>query len=403
MVCSFEYEKDPSGHRGRCEQCVEDGHTSCIAGPRPGHVRLRIRIGADGQPYVNEAANETKISKKSTCRQCLEARRKCSFSSSRRPQTALDVCTACEMSGIPCERLGVSRAPVYRHSTKPSPLPEESARDLDKPQKATCVSSGLPPRVSAQDLDDVYKAISISSGLPSTPEFQRTNRPITLSPDPEHEEAYTTTGKIKTVCTKFCHPIRFDHDTSGPGSSESCHFCSTADYSLVGLGERRVEVIEWSNGRGWDEMQGGHKGEGALNTRICFNCTSARSNIIVCATHELRRIPGLRPKDVEDAFCDLLDLAPGEKSVDKWCDVCVNLAAWECCARQEDCPDLGCGLALCVHCLNDVGKHAGNLDNMLHGLVDERSEQRPLGLRADYELLKEGGLLFNLVRGSTSR
>ena len=47
--------------------------------------------------------------------------------------------------------------------------------------------------------------------------------------------------------------------------------------------------------------------------------------------------------------------------------------------------------------LNLADKHKGDLQQMLSVLKDEPSDERPLGLRADWSLLKQDGLLMRYV------
>lgn len=48
-----------------------------------------------------------------------------------------------------------------------------------------------------------------------------------------------------------------------------------------------------------------------------------------------------------------------------------------------------------------TGVYDGDLQEMLRNIKDERSSERMLGLRADYGLLKQDGLLMSYVLGSS--
>ena len=63
-------------------------------------------------------------------------------------------------------------------------------------------------------------------------------------------------------------------------------------------------------------------------------------------------------------------------------------------------PVEGCGLALCESCVTDLQECGGSLETLLQALEDRPSEARPAGLRADYELLKEDGLLMRYLKHS---
>ena len=214
-----------------------------------------------------------------------------------------------------------------------------------------------------------------------------------------------TTNKIQgtttTIETKFCHPITFNHEESVDGG-ERCHFCSDPSYPIFGLAAKEVEVIEWEDGRGLEEVSGGHKGEGVENTRVCITCTTDRIPIIMCKTHELRPLGGSENDtfDVNDAFTELL--SGSSKLKGKWCAICANLARYECCSAGEGRD--GCGLLICEHCMVQLtGIYDGDLQKMLPELNDEVSEDRMFGLRADYELLKGDGLLMRYVLWSSQK
>ena len=207
-------------------------------------------------------------------------------------------------------------------------------------------------------------------------------------------------GTTTTIETKFCHPIIFNHEET-PGG-ERCHFCSEPSYPIVGLAAKEVEVIEWEDGRGLEEIGGGHKGEGVESTRVCISCTTDRMSTILCKTHELRQLDGSENDsfEVNEAFDQLISGSGRLKG--KWCAICANLAGYECCSAGEG--QDGCGLLVCEHCMVQLtGIYDGDLQKMLPELIDEVSEDRVFGLRADYELLKEDGLLMRYVLWSTQQ
>ena len=70
---------------------------------------------------------------------------------------------------------------------------------------------------------------------------------------------------------------------------------------------------------------------------------------------------------------------------------------------QEGQPGEGCGLALCEACGIDLELCDGSLETMLQVLADKPSKDRPAGLRADYELLKEDGLLMRYLEHEAAR
>ena len=245
------------------------------------------------------------------------------------------------------------------------------------------------------DVDDDF--FDILSSPPQTPISSADSRDSECTPDPPGRSTGDTGGTVKTVRTKFCHPMVFDYQDKTSNGSDPCDFCSSAYFSLIGLEERTTEVIEWYDGRGWEEIGGGHKGDSIKGSKMCTDCTMARMQIMICDDHALRRTTELGAElDHEAAFERLFD--PGMAQRDQWCLVCCNLAAWECCLGQETQPGEGCGLALCEACFTDLEICGGSLETMLQILEDEPGEARPTGLRADYELLKEDGLLMRYLK-----
>lgn len=224
-----------------------------------------------------------------------------------------------------------------------------------------------------------------------------------------------TNLKTKEIKTKFCHPIRFNHiDTT---NKQPCHFCAEPSYAILGLAEQRVSVIEYKHGKGLKEVIGGHKAEGVENTRVCPACTMARMQIVLCPvcprsamsrenrqllTHSQKHevVPFEHPHETVHRDAALLELLSGAADLaNKWCALCPSLASYQCCTVSDGCP---CGLLLCEHVMVLLtGAYDGNLQEMLRRIIDEQSNERPLGLRADHGLLKEDGLLMRYVLGSS--
>jgi hypothetical protein len=457
LVCSFDSDPDPSGHRGRCSECKETGHRPCIAGPDPSHVRTRIRIRSDGEPYTNEPSNGRKAPRKATCLQCLEGRRVCSLNTGTLHGDE-GSCTACDMAGEACEPLG-SRVPQHRrHQQSPRDSVWEGSKESDVEQDhAEIVSTTSDPDpIFAQILtaapESLAEPLDTEQGdakffVPTTPVYRTASHATDLQPylrsdspvfeqsdakihvvdsgpttpvnhdfasrapetsPPRSDSPLPVSGTPRTVSTKLCHPVHFDYQDPTRDGSDPCHFCHRAAYSIIGLEERTLEIIEWDDGSGWEEVRGGHKSEGQDPTQVCPECTMARMKIMVCGDHALRRIEGVdnEKQDLLKATNRLVDWEDEERrAVDKepmetWCSVCCNLAAWECCLEQEYERGEGCGLALCRLCVVDLGKCGGSFEKMLQQLKDELTTERPLGLRADYGLLKQDGLLMGYLQYS---
>ncbi|KAI6829490.1 hypothetical protein KC340_g9720 [Hortaea werneckii] len=207
-------------------------------------------------------------------------------------------------------------------------------------------------------------------------------------------------GATKKIVSRFSHPIHFNaEDASG---SSSCSFCEHTSFQIIGLEAKEYDIIEWQDGRGYDEIGGGHREDGVEPTRVCTACTMRRLLIVMCEKHHMCLISGLSPEtmDVEGAINSLFSGALRQQ--DRWCSVCPSLASYEC--KTASSVDLlghecqGCGLSLCETCmLSLTDKHKGDLHQMLNVLKDEASDERPLGLRADWSLLKQDGLLMRYV------
>jgi hypothetical protein len=327
------------------------------------------------------------------------------------------------MSGKTCEPLGLEKPGSRQESRQPSidssadddlggfDLSEEIVTASSSPLRSP-ISGNFhrlnDSRVSRQPSPDIYgnaldgidlnkEIICISSSPPPIPYETRRAQ---YNPDPP-DDTDDVGGSLETVRTKFCHPIVFDYQDETPDGSDPCHFCSCAHFGILGLEERTVEVIDWHNGRGWEEISNGHRGDNIKGTQVCVQCTKARMQIMICPDHAFMRITELGAElDLQAAIGRLV--SGDEAAGDRWCSICLNVAAWECCMAQDDGQGEGCGLALCEACVEDLGDCGGSLEIMLQVLTDEPSEARPAGLRADYELLKYDGLLKRYLVWSES-
>lgn len=89
------------------------------------------------------------------------------------------------------------------------------------------------------------------------------------------------------------------------------------------------------------------------------------------------------------------------KASTKWCSVCPSLARYQCTTSSDGCK---CGLLLCEHDMVLLaGVYDGSLQAMLSLIKDEPSKERMFGLRADYEFLKQDGLLMKYVLWDSSQ
>ncbi|TKA32752.1 hypothetical protein B0A50_00977 [Salinomyces thailandicus] len=170
-----------------------------------------------------------------------------------------------------------------------------------------------------------------------------------------NEPETVSIGSKKKIISRFCHPIKFNcEDADG---TDSCHFCDRSSFSIMGLEAKETEVFDWADGRGYDEVGEGHRETGSAPTRVCAACTMGRVPAIMCQKHEMQPISNvtLETMDIDGAISALF-----------------------------------------------ADEHDGDLQRMLAVLEDQPSHERPLGLRADWEFLKEDGLLMRHVLWSTA-
>jgi len=372
-ACSYGYTHD---HVGPCQQCT-DGGQKCIAGPDKDLLRTRLRYDRDWNKDPLPPPKKPKQLKTYwTCMQCREGGRDCSFSTGG----IAEDCTACEMEGSIC---------VPEQTT----VPPKAA--LTTPQKRCAVET-----IVAAPRKRPKTVASTKSGEHKTPtkkaKAQSRQTQTKKRPDPE--------GTTRTISTKLCHPITFNNETAT--GTTNCNFCDGSSHAILGLDQREVEVIDWEDGHGLTEVSGGHMADGHPSTRVCTTCTMQRVPMVMCAKHELRpnRSSKLKLLDPDGALMALFNGTVRAK--DTWCSICPALATYECetpgAIDTFGNASCGCGLQLCETCmLSLTGQHDGNLQEMLGELEDESSDERPLGLRADYELLKEDGLLMRYILWAT--
>ncbi|KAK5175200.1 uncharacterized protein LTR77_000337 [Saxophila tyrrhenica] len=353
-----------------CHACTEDDHD----------CELII------QPVVKRA-----------CGRCKSSRNACSFGWEEEHGEA---CQQCMEDGHRCiagpQKESIRPRLSYDWDWANDPLLKRKALKLledplafkirrERPTHVSAVgpSSSKRKRVAAEESDS---AVDVQSSTPKT-----IVRPAPLGP------GTAAHGITKTITTKLCHPIKFNH-VDGAGGSKPCHFCDEPSLAILGLGAKEVEVIEWQDGRGLEEVQGGHAGDRVDNTRICPSCTVERMSTIVCREHKLALLP--EATDVYATNTALAELLSGDcQASTKWCSICPSLAEYQCATVSDGCR---CGLRLCANDMTLlVGMYDGDLQKMLAEIKDEPSEARIFGLKADYELLKHDGLLMKYVLWSS--
>lgn len=361
-------------HSGPCEDCANDSYR-CVAGPLKENIRPRIRYDRDytkDPPPSKTAAKPTKTFW--TCMQCREAARPCSFSDGGPGEE----CASCEQADSIC-------------------IPEQVT--TPPPQRASSRSARAPKKRLASEPAEQEVPTKRAKG----PLHSARTKPIKQqTPTKPAKGSLHSAGTTKTITTKFCHPIVFNYEDAD--GTKPCHFCEHYSFAILGLEPKVVEVIDWEDGHGLTEVGGGHMEGGVASTRMCTTCTMGKMPMVMCPKHVMRPIPGVSP-DTMDMDGALMALFSGEeRKADRWCSICPSLAAYECETENPIDQCDGCGLSLCEQCmLNLTGVYDGDLQSMLLELEDEPSVEKPLGLRADFELLKQDGLLMRHVLWSTQQ
>ena len=204
-------------------------------------------------------------------------------------------------------------------------------------------------------------------------------------PQPKNDKLFIT--------TKLAHPITFRV------SQAECNWCLDIWYGLIGLPEKKVEVIDRGDARGYIEAGVGHVSEGYLPSGMCDRCTTDRTKILGCSKHKMTC---LHTKDFSHShrYSDEW-LAPGRanNAPFHWCLICPSAASYACNTVDGIGCEGGCGLLLCGGCRRAlVEDHGGNL----RAFIDQVKEENPdegYGLRADADLLHPNGELMRMWEG----
>ncbi|KAK4540647.1 hypothetical protein LTR36_008978 [Oleoguttula mirabilis] len=399
-ACSYTETFD---HSGPCEDCANDGFR-CVAGPLKDSIRTCAR-------YDRDWANDPQTSKKTdrlkktywTCMQCREAGSPCSFSNG----AVSEDCTSCDQLGSICIPEKVTTPQHHRATPRsvlaPKKRAEQQPAEQQTPTKQAKTSlHQAPKKRAAQEPAEQHTPTKQAKSSPhQAPKKRAAQGPAEQQiPTKQVKTSPHSAGSTKTIITKFCHPMNFNHED--PDGTQPCSFCEYDSFAILGLEAKEVEVIDWADGRGLTEVDGGHMEGGVASTKMCTTCTMRRVPTIMCPRHVMRPMPGISLENI-DIDGALMALFSGEAGKgERWCDVCPSLATYECEAEgSTDAagePCAGCGLSLCEPCmLSLTGVYDGDWQTMLAELKDELSAEKPLGLRADFELLKQDGLLMRHV------
>ena len=347
LICSYS-EKD--AYHLPCEQC-RAANLLCSAGPQTRSIRKRKQEPRLPNSHKGAASVSASTSSRplGACSTCREAKARCSLK-----EGAVGPCSRCRRKAKPCVLEEVSE-----HTSR-----AVAQSDLDE---------------SRDPFDLQVDQLLCSTGI------QHTSRPMSI-------------GQTRTIITRWAHPIDFQHNPPVDGSMP-CHFCADTKYGMLGLDEKKVEVIDYGPATGLLEMGGGNRVAGHESTRMCFVCALERLQISNCRAHTLSVMGGYN----EATFDEQAAYEALEKEDDEcrycWCSICPRPALYACDAIQSrnkvgetvsrgEEGSVGCGLVVCKTCAEDLVENGLDLEGMLrkvHGHGDI--------FRADVEfLLRDGDL-----------
>jgi hypothetical protein len=244
------YLQSDADHHLPCKQCQDVG-TRCLAGPAKDK---QIRVSDEDDMLDNEASPQT-------------------FS-----------------------------LPSQRRQTKtiqPLPTPESlrssSCKDSNSCTGIHAVRQQSQPKCKGGDI------------LPESLLEARSPKPCSS------QSKNNTLGITRMITTSFAHPVNFTYEPPSDGS-KPCHWCHDFRYGILGLGTLHVEVIDYGDGNGYIEIEGGHVSQGHKPSRMCIICALERVHIVNCNGHTVSALKGYdeKPFDYDAAYESLLQ-EPGQK------------------------------------------------------------------------------------------
>lgn len=349
--CSYTYTRR---HGASCEQCERVGQR-CVAGPVKDFIRPRISYDRDWELDPLPKRRGGKQKELEDCLECVGGGRSCSYPAGCHGSP----CEECTTRGLPCT--------IASNASAASASPAQSA---------------------APALSD---AIEVAEKTSASRELLALAKPRSIGQVKVQERSAMVEhqlqkpkGTTRKIYTSFPHPIIFNCDV-GDNQADSCYFCTEPELPKLGFGLIHPEVVDWSDGRSFIEVKGGHTHVNLIErTKLCYACTSSRLAIVACYRHNMRRIVS---RDVGQRVSE--QVQP--------CHVCDGNATYECTPHDQD--TAGCGLQLCRPCAVILSRdHAGYLGRMLGTLAE--SQESPTGrtLRADGEFLKEDGHIARYMK-----
>jgi len=380
LTCPYNYLEDHTEH---CRPC-QSGGLKCVAGPAENGIRLRISYDRDWKEYPAPKF-KPRVLPPQACPRCEMSGKDCSLLSG---QDSPYGCIICEIDGVPCESATSPQARdgAHRHEKNETRSHKGKERECSTKRRDSAVQ-GLEVS-KKRHYQDTADDESNNSANPSKKK-KSTSKSLPLLPKGV---------KSREIVTKLRHPITFGGESED--ANKPCSFCTTASYAILGLGQKRVSVWDSGPGEFLTEISGGRAEAGEPHTQICGDCTMKRFSMLTCPDHDLApfRTAESAVMNLNDALTRMLENRPDGSDI--WCSLCPMLATYQC-KTAGAMNEKGCGLVLCETCAVEMtGLYDYNLMNMLKAARDEVTDLRPLGYRADMEIMKPGdGALARYMAG----
>ncbi|GAD96197.1 C6 zinc finger domain protein [Paecilomyces variotii No. 5] len=215
----------------------------------------------------------------------------------------------------------------------------------------------------------------------------------------------------RMITTSFAHPIDFAYEPPSDGT-KPCHWCHDFRYGILGLGTLNVEVIDYHDGNGYIEIEGGHVGQGHDPSRMCIICALERLHIMNCSGHTISPLKASDEKtfNYDAAYESLLQESGVDgyaKTSTLWCMLCPRPAFHGCVTVQSvdkfqesidpsEPSAKGCGLLLCSDCASLLRKMGPGLEPVVSENKNTLGED---GVRADAVFLLPGNDLWRFYSG----
>jgi hypothetical protein len=209
---------------------------------------------------------------------------------------------------------------------------------------------------------------------------------------------------VKTIKTKFFHPVIFNCDEVARTESMKCMFCEHQSLAFIGhtLEVRQIVVYDASDSSPLREVR--EMPDGLQGTTLCLRCTMQRMTVVLHHDHDMSPIEGKVPSDDADQLKALHAIV--EKKVRNpldYCTMCCNLADFKCLAHEirlsRD--NIVPCLRLCQRCYI---RWSGIFDKDIKRMLSKLDLNKPFGpgsTRADAELLREDGPLARYLKWSS--